>query len=219
MSAPLRAVLLDVDGTLVDSNDAHARAWVDAFAEAGFAVPFERVRPLIGMGGDQIVPLLTGRSDERISDRRSAIFRERYLSTVKPFPGSRALVERIRARGLRVVVATSANEEDARPLLDVAGIPDLVDAKTTSDDAERSKPHADVICAALERAGVGADEAVLIGDTRYDVEAASRAGVRTIAVRCGGSSDEELRGSIAIYDGPAELADALDEVLTSSTRR
>jgi HAD superfamily hydrolase (TIGR01509 family) len=206
----IRAVLLDVDGTLIDSNDAHARAWVDAFAEFGHTVPFERVRPLIGKGGDKLMPECIGVDPESpegkpISERRSEIFRERYLPTLKPFPRATELLERMRAEGLRLVVATSAKKDEMDALLEVCRGSELVDERTSSDDAEESKPDGDIVEAALSRADVEPHEALMLGDTPYDVEAARRAGVRTVALRSGGWDDAALAGSVAIYADTSEL--------------
>lgn len=205
-----RAVILDVDGTLVDSNDLHARAWVDAAAEAGFTVKLEEVRPLIGMGGDKVLPILTGLPEEdprgnALKELRGEIFRERYLPRVRAFPGVRELALRIRGEGARLVVASSASEEDLRKLLEVAGVADIIEESTSSDDAEESKPEPDIVQAALGRCGCEPQEAYMIGDTPYDVRAAERAGVAFIGVRCGGWSAEALAGAVAVYDDPADL--------------
>ena len=207
----LRAVLLDIDGTLIDSNDAHARAWVDTFAEFGYQVPFERVRPLIGMGSDKLLPASVGiekESDEgkKLIERRTKIFLKRYVPTLRPFAQVRELLERMRTDGIRLVVATSANEEELDALLGVAGVGDLLYEATTSSDAKASKPEPDIVEAALERAEVGADEVLMLGDTPYDIEAAGEAGVDGVVVRCGGWwKDANLSGAIAIYDDPADL--------------
>lgn len=205
-----RAALLDVDGTLVDSNDAHARAWVDALGEAGIRVEAERVRPLIGMGGDKLIPEISDLDPEspeakRISERRAEIFRERYLPTLRPVPGARELLERLRADGYRLVVATSSKRQELEGLLNVAGIADLVDDATTADDADESKPDPDIVHAALGKAGVPPHRAFMLGDTPYDVEAAQRASVGIVAVRSGGWGDHELQGALAVYDTPADL--------------
>ena len=207
---PLRAVLLDIDGTLIDSNDAHARAWVDAGAELGYRIQYEDVRPLIGMGGDKVMPRLIGiESDSRegkaFADRRTAIFAERYLPDITAFPRTRELVERFREAGLTVVIATSANRKEMKKLLAAAGVEDLIDEATSSSDAKASKPAPDIVEAALEAARVDAGAAVMLGDTPYDVAAAGRAGVGIIAFRCGGWTDETLRGALAVFDDPADL--------------
>jgi HAD superfamily hydrolase (TIGR01509 family) len=206
----IRGVILDVDGTLVDSNDAHARAWVEALAEHGVQVPFEKIRPLIGMGGDKLLPEVSSFEEdtpegERISKRRSEIFKERYLPKLKPFPSTRELLKRMRDEGLKLVVASSAKEDELNPLLKIAGADDLIKEKTSSDDAENSKPDPDIVKAALDSSGLSPDEVVMMGDTPYDIESASRAGVRVVAVRSGGWKDSDLSGAVAIYDGPADL--------------
>jgi HAD superfamily hydrolase (TIGR01509 family) len=205
-----RAVLFDIDGTLVDSNDAHAQAWVDAFAEAGIAVDPVKVRRCIGMGGDKLMPEVSGIQEDEprgkgISDRRGEIFRAKYLPTLKPFRSAADLVAAIKARGLTAVAASSASGTDLKALLKVAGAEHLLDDATSSDDAGQSKPDPDIVHAALQKAGSRPDETVMIGDTPYDIEAARRAGVDTIALRCGGWGDEDLRGAVAIYDGPWDL--------------
>lgn len=217
----LKVVLFDVDGTLVDSNDAHARAWVDAFAEAGVQVDFARVRRCIGMGGDKLIPAVSDLTEEspegqRISKRRSEIFTTKHLPTLQAFPGARELVAAIKDLGLLAVAASSAKKDELKPLLAIAGAESLMDAATSSDDAEESKPDPDILHAALERAKARPEEAVMIGDTPYDIEAARRAGVPVIAFRCGGWGDAELKGAEAIYDGPADLLANLDRSLLSS---
>jgi len=204
------AILLDVDGTLVDSNDAHARAWVDAFAEAGIPVDFDEVRRAIGMGGDKLMPRVSGLSDEspegsRISERRREIFKTRYLPQLRAFPEVRALVERLKDDGHMLVVASSAKRDELGALLDRAGVADLIEARTSSDDAEESKPDPDIVSAALRQAGVPARAAVLIGDTPYDVQAGTRAGVRVVAVECGGWRRQDLAGAAEVYASPADL--------------
>jgi HAD superfamily hydrolase (TIGR01509 family) len=212
-----KAVLFDVDGTLIDSNDQHARAWVAALAEAGYSVPFERVRPLIGMGGDKVLPeLVPGVTEDSeqgkaIAKSRVRWFKERELETIPPTRGARELLEAVHARGARVVVATSAKKEELDGLLARGDLGPLVDIATTSDDAEESKPDPDIISAALKKAGVRADEAVMVGDTQYDIEAAHKAGVACVALLCGGNDQTTLGDADAIYADPAELTGALDK--------
>lgn len=205
-----RVALLDVDGTLIDSNDQHAQAWVDVGREFGIEIDFAHVRRLIGMGGDKVLPAVTGlREDdpqgEKIKERRGEIFRSVYLPELRPFPQARELLERLREDGWTLVVATSASKEDMDGLLKQAGIRDLIEEKTSSGDAEESKPDPDIVQAALKAADATADEAVMLGDTPYDVEASGRAGVPCVALRCGGWGDAELRDAVAIYDDPADL--------------
>ena len=219
-------VLFDVDGTLVDSNTAHAHAWVEAFAEHGVQVDFLKVRRAIGMGGDKLLPAVSDITEDapvgqKISKRRGEIFKTKYLPGLRPFPGARELVEAVKARGLTAVAASSAKRDELKALLRIAGADALLDAATSSDDADESKPDPDIVLAALKKAKASPAEAVLIGDTPYDVEAAMRAGVAMIGFRCGGWGDEDLRGAIAIYDGPADLLERFDEsalVLNSSVR-
>jgi HAD superfamily hydrolase (TIGR01509 family) len=207
----LRTVLLDIDGTLIDSNDAHAHAWVGSLAEHGYVIAFDEVRPLIGMGGDKLLPQLTGLDPEsgeaeRIAESRVRLFRE-MLPGLQPTPGARELLELLRDEGLDLVVATSAKAEEVTALLEQAGVGDLIHAAASAGDADASKPDPDIIQAALEKAGKLASHSVLIGDTPYDIEAANRARVPTIAVRCGGWwPDSAFRDAIAIYDNPGELA-------------
>jgi phosphoglycolate phosphatase-like HAD superfamily hydrolase len=209
--AALRTVLLDVDGTLIDSNDAHARAWVDALRAHGYVVPFEQVRPLIGMGGDKLLPELTGLDAEsgeaeRIGASRSELFLTRELPRLQPTRGARALVERLLAAELELVVATSAKEDEVRALLERAGVADLIALASSADDADRSKPDPDIVQAALRLSGSQAAHSAMIGDTPYDVEASARARVPCIALRCGGWWDDDaFSGATAIYDDPEAL--------------
>ncbi len=206
----LKGVIFDVDGTLVDSNDAHAESWVETFAEAGYDVPFDVVRPLIGMGADKLLPQTIGRSNEsdegkKLTKRRSEIFHEKYLPRLRPLKGSRDLVKRVRADGLKAIVATSAKDEELRSLLKAAQVDDLMEEKATASDAKRSKPDPDIVHAAIEESGISPTELVMIGDTPYDMEAATKARVAPIGFRSGGWTDEDLQGAVEIYDGPADL--------------
>lgn len=204
-----RSVILDIDGTLVDSNEAHVQAWVTALAEHGFDVPAEKIRRLIGMGGDNLLPAAIGveKDSERgkpIAERHDELFKER-LPTLKPFPRVRELLERMKADGLRLVVATSSEPDQMKALLDIAGVADLLEDAASKGDAESSKPEPDIVQAALDRLDLPAGEAVMLGDTPYDVEAAGKIGIGTIALRCGGFTDEDLGRAIAIYDDAADL--------------
>lgn len=209
----IQGVLLDVDGTLVLSNDAHAQAWVEAFAAFGYEVKFEQVRPLIGMGGDQIVPKFApGLNDnegkgKEIADRRKELILNKFGSNLAPANGTRELIEKMQQQGLRLLIASSATSQELSVLLKAARVDDLLsqDEATTSSDAEKSKPEPDLVEAALSKIGMQADEVVMLGDTPYDIESASKAGVAVIAVRCGGFDDSQLKDAIAIYDDPADL--------------
>ena len=218
MIAPknLRGVLLDVDGTLIDSNDAHASAWSDAFREFGYDLPFDRVRPLVGMGGDKLLPQLTGLDHESdratlITERRQEIFKTTYLPHLRAFPCAHELLARFKQDDLALIIATSAQKTELNELLEQAGLEELVDRKTSSSDADRSKPDPDIIQAALERGKLRPDEALMVGDTPYDVEAAMRAGVATVALRCGGWPDRALSDAVAIYDDVRALLAAYEQ--------
>ncbi|WP_437675714.1 HAD family hydrolase [Sorangium sp. So ce131] len=212
----IRGVIFDVDGTLVDSNDAHARAWVDALKEFGHTVQFEEVRRRIGMGGDKLLPEVTGglESDspegKKVSARCSEIFMKQLLPELRALPGAKELLRALRDRGLKLVIASSAQKEKLRELLRIAGADGVVEGATSSSDAERSKPDPDIVQAALDGLRLPPEEVVMIGDTPYDVEAAARAGLKTIGFRSGGWTDAGLEGAIAVYDGPADLLAHLD---------
>ena len=210
-TALLKGVLLDIDGTLLDSNDAHAAAFTRAFAEHGLDIPFDHVRPLVGMGSDKLIPSLTGfahdtREGKAIVERKKGIFEERYLPDLRPTPGARALLERLLADRLTLVVATSAGGDEMKGLLQQAGVDDLIHDATSSGDVANSKPDPDVIGAAMKKSKLKAGQLIMLGDTPYDVEAAAKAGLRTIALRCGGWWDDDaLADAIALYDDPADL--------------
>ena len=217
MDTGITAVLFDVDGTLVDSNGAHAAAWVKAFTEHQVPVDPIDVRRSIGMGGDKLMPAVSGIEEQsplgsRISERRAEIFKTEFLPRLTPFPGAADLVAEL-ARRYTAVAASSASLEDLIPLLDIAGARSLLDAWTSSDDAEASKPAPDIVHAALTRAKASPANAVMIGDTPYDIAAARKAGVRVIAFRSGGWLDPDLTGAIEIYDGPWDLLARLDRSL------
>ena len=220
----LKGVIFDIDGTLVDSNDAHAQSWVDTFAEAGYDVPFGVVRPLIGMGADKLLPKTIAvkhdsEQGKKLIKRRSEIFRERYLQRLRALEGSRELVLRVRSDGLKAIVATSAKDEELNGLLKAAQVEDLMQERATASDAKRSKPDPDIVQAAIEESDTEPRQLVMIGDTPYDIEAATKARVRTIAFRSGGWTDEELKGAAEIYDGPADLLAHYDSSLIGREAR
>ncbi|MGI2906099.1 HAD family hydrolase [Tolypothrix sp. VBCCA 56010] len=207
----LQAVILDVDGRLVLSNDAHAKAWVEAFKDFGYEVSFDKVRPLIGMGGDQVVPKLisqlSGESGEGkvIADRRKELIINKYAPNLPAANGSRQLLLKMKNEGLRLIIASSATSEELSLLLKAAQVDDLLEEATTSSDAESSKPSPDIVEAALKKLNKKPDEVVMLGDTPYDIQSAKEAGVSVIAVRCGGFDDSQLEEAIAIYDDPADI--------------
>lgn len=208
-----KAVIFDVDGTLVDSVALHARSWADAFRDLGHEIGFDEIRRQIGKGGDQLLPVFLSSDEiaahgEALEARRSDILKERYLPQVTPFPGVRALFERILGHGQRIALASSAKSDELQTYKRLAQIEDLVDIETTSDDAESSKPEPDIFEAALARLdGIDPRDIIVVGDTPYDAEAAAKAGLRTIGLRGGGWSDDELTraGCIAVYSDPADL--------------
>lgn len=210
------AVILDVDGTLVDSNDAHARAWVDAFREFGITVAFDHVRRCIGMGGDKLMPEVSGLEEsselgEKIAERRGEIFSEQYLPSIQAFAQVRELIQRFLADGFVLAVASSAKEDELGPLLEHARVKDLIPLTTSSDDAENSKPDPDIVIAAVKKAGTQKARTVMIGDTPYDVAAAKRAGIEIVGFECGGWTREALAGAVAVYRDPADLLEKYEQ--------
>jgi len=213
-----KAVLFDIDGTLLDSVDLHARAWSEAFAHFGIDVSEPDARRQIGKGGDELLkafldPDRIAREGEAIERYRSDLFKREYLPRVRPFPGVRSLLERVRAAGQTIALASSGKQAEVERYQEILGIADLVDVATSSDDADRSKPHPDIFQAALAKLpGIGAREAVVIGDTPYDAEAAGKAGIATIGVLCGGFPEAELSraGCMAIYRDPQDLLDGYE---------
>jgi HAD superfamily hydrolase (TIGR01509 family) len=203
-------VILDVDGTLVDSNDAHTRAWVDAFAERGVTVAYEDIRRAIGMGGDKLMPSVSGIAEDSaegraIAKRRAELFKEKWLPHLRPFPRVRELLQHFIDEGYTLAVATSAKQEEMQPLLDAAGVSDLIAERTSSDDASNSKPDPDIVQAALKSTACAANRAIMLGDTPYDVEAARRAGVHAVAFECGGWTRGELPAANEVYADAADL--------------
>ena len=215
------AILFDVDGTLVDSNELHAAAWQAAFRHFGVALPILEIRDQIGKGGDNLIPALLPKPlverQEEIEDFRSELFGRDYLPRAAPFPGVRALFERIYADGVKIVLATSARQAELDFHISLLGCADLIFAATSKDDVDRSKPCPDIFEAALARvAPLGPDQAIIVGDSPWDVMAAARAGLRAVAVRCGGFDERWLReaGAAALYDGPEELLACYPEWLS-----
>jgi HAD superfamily hydrolase (TIGR01549 family) len=214
----LKAIIFDIDGTLVDSVDLHARAWQEAFRHFGREVEFEKVRHQIGKGGDQLMPVFFSaeeleRFGEEMEKFRGDIYKRDYISRVRAFPQVRELFERIRRDGKRIALASSAKRDELKVYKELARITDLIEEETSADDAEKSKPHPDIFEAALAALGdVRADEAIVIGDTPYDAEAAGKINLRTIGVLCGGFPEAELRaaGCTDIYQDPADLLARFD---------
>ncbi len=186
----------------------------------GYEVEFERVRRLIGKGSDKLIPELVGRYDEAVAERKKAIFRERFLPGLRPFPGVGDLLEFLVKRGVKLAVASSAGKDELDALLEVAHAKRYFDSTTDADDAQRSKPDPDIVQAALRKLRLPRERCVLIGDTPYDAQAARKAGVGFIGVRCGGLwRDQDLQPALGVYDGPAELlAKARDWLIDCAPR-
>lgn len=212
----LEGVILDVDGTLVLSNDAHANTWVEAFAAYDLEVPFEKVKPLMGMGGDQLIPKVVPElNDEEgtgkaVAKLRKELLFDKYIPQITAANGSRNLILKMQKSGLHLVVASSASSEELEIMLKIAQVDDLLSEVTTSDDAEASKPAPDIVEAALNKGQMTPEKVVMLGDSPYDIESAGKAGVAVIALRCGGFSDEQLSGAIAIYNDPEDLLQHYD---------
>lgn len=209
----IESVIFDVDGTLVDSVDLHARAWRDAFRHFGKEIPVEVVRTQIGKGGDQLLPEFLSAEEIRrfgkdLDGHRGEIWKTRYLHRVSAFPHVRDLFLLLRARGKRIALASSAKADELAHYEKVADIHDLVEERTSADDADQSKPKPDIFLAALERLGNPPKEsAIVVGDTPWDAIAATRAGLASIGVLCGGWEADPLReaGFMSIYHGPEDL--------------
>ena len=221
MSTPV--AILDVDGTLVDTNYHHAIAWYRAFRQHGLVLPLWRIHRHIGMGGDQLVAALAGDgTEEREGDDIRAAETALYLALideVQPFRDSRELLVDLRARGASVVLASSAKAAEVDHYLDLLDARDLAEAWTTSADVERTKPAPDLVQSALDKLGAEPDDAFLVGDTPWDVKAAEQAGVPTYAVLTGGFSEQELRdaGAADVHESVSHLRGDLDEVMRTRT--
>ncbi|HKO18861.1 MAG TPA: HAD family hydrolase [Acidobacteriaceae bacterium] len=213
----VKAVLSDIDGTLVESNWLHAAAWRDAFAVAGINLDVEEVRRQIGKGGDELIPVFVPwwkrkTIEEPLKTYRKFIFETDYLGQVKPFPRVRQLIQRMKQTGMKVALASSSKKDELAVYKSIASISDLVDEETSADDADRAKPHPDIFHATLEKLGVKASEALALGDTPYDAEAAGKANVWTVGVSTGGWSREELMaaGCVEVWKDVADLLDNFD---------
>ena len=204
------SVLFDVDGTLIDSNAAHATSWLRALREHGVDTDIMKVRPLIGMGGDKLQPAIAGVEEgsqrgQAIAARKKELFNEQ-LPWLRATPGARAVLEFLRDHDVELVIASSADAKEVQALLECAGVADLVPKRVSKDDANESKPDPDIVCAALAMARGGPASTLMVGDTPYDIEAAGRAGIASVALRCGGHwTDHDLRGALYIFDDPKEL--------------
>jgi HAD superfamily hydrolase (TIGR01509 family) len=213
----MTVAILDIDGTLVDTNYHHTIAWYRAFRQHEIPLALWRIHRHIGMGGDQMVEALTDeRTEEEQGDDIRAAEKTLYLQLideVQPMAGARDLIEQLKARGHTVVLASSAKSDEVDHYLDLLDARELADAWTTSADVESTKPAPDLVSSALERVGGSADDALMVGDTPWDVEAAAKAGVKTLAVRTGGFGVDELEGAgaAAVFESVTELCQKLDQ--------
>lgn len=214
-----QAVIFDIDGTLLDSVDLHAEAWQEAFKHFGYDIPFDKIRSQIGKGGDQLLPVFLGPEElkgkqKAIEEFRGNLFKQKYLTKVRPFPRVRELFQKIKDEGLGIALASSAKPDELKKFEQIANIEDLVEVKTSSGDAKRSKPHPDIFDAALDRLGpdVRREQVIVVGDSPHDAEAARRAKLSVIGVLCGGFPEATLReaGCVAIYGGPEDLLKKYD---------
>jgi len=217
-----KAAIFDLDGTLIDSVDLHALAWHEAMVKFGHDVSFEEARSQIGKGGDQLIPVFLSADQQRdhgneMEEWRGHRFKTAYLPLVRPFSAVPDLLRRVRDAGVQVAIASSAKKDELVEYLDIAGIGDLVDVTTSSDDVEESKPAPDIFEAVLKKLAVEGHNAVAIGDTPYDAEAASKAKIATVGVLCGGFPESSLRqaGCVQVYPGPAALLACFEGSLLS----
>ena len=224
-SRPVRAVLFDIDGTLVDSNDFHIEAWQRVFAESGHDIARKDIHGQIGKGGDQMVPALLPDLDKQavdaLCDRHGTLFQRDYIDRVKAFPEARDLAARVHKDGIQVVLASSASGDDRDHYVELLDLKSIMTTSTTSDDVDQTKPAPDIFAAALAKlTDVQAHEAVVIGDTPYDMRAAEKCGIARIAVRSGGFSDEALSeaGAEASYDDLAALLRDYDRSMLTAGR-
>lgn len=209
---PIKAILFDIDGTLVDSNDQHIEVWDQVFRAEGEVFDRQRIHDQIGKGADMLVPTLMPGTDEdtheRLGEAHGKIFKEKFLHGVKPFPGARDLLVRVHEAGQTVVLASSASKAELDHYLDLLDARDLVSLTTSADDVGNTKPAPDIFATALDKLdGCAADEVLVVGDTPYDIEAAAKSGIGTIALRSGKFSDDQLReaGAMCLYDDVAAL--------------
>jgi HAD superfamily hydrolase (TIGR01509 family) len=214
----MRNVLLsDIDGTLVDSNSLHADSWRRTFEHFGIEVALDEAWSQIGKGGDQLIPVFVkpydrGRLEASIKDYRDDLMKREYMARMAPFAGARELLMKVKRNGMKIVLATSAKKDDLAFYKRLVGMDDLVDDEATSSDAEESKPAPDIFVAALKKSGSAPQDAIALGDTPYDAEAAGKIGIRTIGLTCGGwkASDLLRAGCVEVFRDPQHLLTEFD---------
>jgi HAD superfamily hydrolase (TIGR01549 family) len=215
----IEAVIFDVDGTIVDSVDLHAKAWQEAFAKFGKKISVSQIRRQIGKGADQLLPVFLSQQElnefgKDLDSYRRDVFKKEYLPLVKGFPKVRELLQRIRRDRKRIALASSATAEELEIYKQVTKVTDLIESETSSQDADKSKPHPDIFEAALRQLpGITLDQVIVIGDTPYDAEAAAKANLQTIGLLCGGWKERDLlqAGCVATYKSPADLLARYDK--------
>ena len=211
------AVLFDIDGTLIDSNEDHVTAWAFAFREEGRPQEVDEIRGQIGKGGDLLVPSLLPDADDiiraRIADRHGNHFKASYLDHVRPFDGAAELIRKVHATGRKVVLASSAKQEELDHYVRLLDIGDCVAASTSVDDVCTSKPAPDIFARALEKVGLEPAQAIVVGDTVYDLEAASRVGIAAVGLTSGPFDEKQMRdaGAVAIFPDVAALLRNFDQ--------
>lgn len=221
-----KAVIFDIDGTLIDSVDLHAQAWQEAFAPFGKQIEFDNIRSQIGKGGDQLLPVFLSREEQerfgkQLEEFRGDLYKRKYLPQVKAFPGVRELVQRVKDDGAKIALASSAKQDEIEIYKRIAYINDLVDVQTSADDVERSKPHPDIYQVALRRLGeLNPAEAVAVGDSPYDAIAANKAGIISVGVLSGGfpKQDLEQAGCAETYQDCVDLLHRYEQSLPGLTR-
>jgi HAD superfamily hydrolase (TIGR01509 family) len=221
----LKAVIFDIDGTLVDTVDFHTQSWQKTFQHFGYQIPYEQIRPQIGKGSDQLMPVFFSQEElnasaegrpigERMRDYRRELYKREYHPRIQAFPQVRELFQRLKTDGKRIALASSATKEDLATYKRVMNVGDLVDVATTTEEVKSSKPEPDVFQVTLDKlGGITPDEVIVVADTPYDAEAAAKVNLKTIGVLCGNFSEANLRqaGCIAIYHDPSDLLAHYDE--------
>lgn len=212
----IKGILIDVDGTLILSNDAHAHSWIKVLSDYKYKVSLDLVRSYMGMGGDQmlpkIIPELKNNPEkiDEISKKRKKLFLKDFAPKLSPAPGARKLLKKIRDKKIQYAIASSSSDKELEILLKIANIDDMIEKSTSGSDVKDSKPEPDIIKAALKEIKLDAKEVLMLGDTPYDIQAASKCNVKVIAFRCGGFSDKALKGAISIYDDPSDLLSKIE---------
>ncbi|HVG24273.1 MAG TPA: HAD family hydrolase [Thermoanaerobaculia bacterium] len=217
MKTLMQAILLDIDGTLVDSNDKHTDCWVQAFAHFGKEVDWKLIRPQMGKGGDLLVPdTLNAREmrafGEPLKKYRGELWKDEYMKSVQPFPGVRESIRAIADRGIKLAFASSSNPDEVEYYVELLGVGDLLEGTTSKEDAQFSKPSPEIFQAALERVKSDPARTIVVGDTPYDILAAHRSALPVVALRCGGFAEELLAKAEFVFDDLNAMTRELDRI-------